>query len=114
MQFWQMHLPDRMTLGCARRTKVHNYVHSSLERAVDSIACVCRHDQNPLVCLEPLKQIIRFKVRVAIGRALHACPPRKQRIPFVEQENHVQLFGSRENLIQILLGFADVLVHDHR
>jgi len=100
-----MQLPDGPAFARIRRREIDNDIHAPLKGAIDALAGIRRHDQNAFKRFEPLQQKVSFEIGVPIIGSLHARPPRKQRVAFIEQKDYVQLFSPGKNLIQVLFCF---------
>jgi hypothetical protein len=55
--------------------------------------------------------VIDFEVGIAIICALHTDAMREQAGSFIQKEDEIQFFRTREYLFEVLLRFSDVLVH---
>ena len=94
--------------------KVNENIQPAGERIVDVRPKVrCQHG-NAFVGLEPLEEVGDLDVGVPVARITHLAALPEQCIRFVEKDHPVDAFGCGEDPFEVLLGLADVLVHDGR
>jgi hypothetical protein len=110
--FGQVQLPDLPAFLGLRRQKVNREIHAALEGPVDVFAEVGRHHDDALVVLQPLQEVVGLQVGVAVVGRLDVGAAAQQPLAIVEQQDHVEFFGGREDAVQVFLRLADVFVDD--
>ena len=92
--------------------EVDDRVEPARERLVDVGAQVRGEDRDAVERLHALQQVGGLDVRVAVVRVAHLGALAEQRVGLVEEQDAVDLVGLGEDLVEVLLGLADVLVDD--
>ena len=103
----------RDLLLCDRGHEQQRALIGPLATLLGALPGVGRHDENALVALQPLEQEVGLQIGVAVVGVAHVGALGHQRVALVQQQDDVQLLGPREDLIEVALRLADVLV-DHR
>jgi hypothetical protein len=81
--------------------------------SIDDLRFVVRTRQ-PLVSFDALQQVADLDVGVAVVAVAHLAALAEERIGFVEEQQDAAFFRGVEDLLQVLLGLADVLAHHRR
>jgi len=97
-----------------REWKIDNEMHAAKKRLVDILPEIGRQNRYPFILLHLLQEITDLDIRVAIVRILYLRPLAEQGIGFVEEQDGVRGLCLHKNLVEVLLGLADILADNLR
>lgn len=89
-------------------------VQPPLEPLIDVLGQVRRHDPHHVVTLQPLREVVGLEVGGAVAHRPQVRALAEESVAFVDQQYHVVLLGSGEDLLQVLLRLADLPVDRRR
>jgi hypothetical protein len=89
-------------------------MHPPHEGIVQVLAQVGRQDRDPLVLFHLLQQVTDLDIRIAVVRVFDLGTLAEERIGFVEEKNRAARLGLAKNVMEVLLGLADIFADDLR
>ena len=97
-----------------REREFDGHVHSADKGVVNVFAEVRRQNRDAVILLHLLKQVADFDIGVAVVGVFDFGAFAENCVRFIEEEDRISLLGSDKDLVEILLGFADVLADQCR
>src|SRR5713226_7134349 len=105
-------MPEGETLRGTRFQKVDNETQTPQECFVDIVLAIRGENGNTVKLLHPLKQVIYFNIGEPVVGIFDLRALSEERVCFIEEKQNISALARIKHLLQALLSFSDILVHN--